>query len=45
MGLLTASAVDALESALAAEIREAFDFALASPVPSKDDLDRHVYAG
>jgi TPP-dependent pyruvate/acetoin dehydrogenase alpha subunit len=33
-----------METAIEAEIAEAFEFALASPNPVEDDLYRHVYA-
>jgi len=44
IGLLEQPAIDALERSLAAEIDEAFTYALASPTPSEGDLYRHVYA-
>ncbi len=37
-------AVNDMEAEIAAEIAEAFDFALASPNPTEEDLYRHVYA-
>ena len=43
-GLLDAPAVESMERAIAEEITEAFDFALASPSPVEEDLYRHVYA-
>jgi len=42
--LLDAREVDTMERAIAAEIEEAFAFALASPEPVESDLYRHVYA-
>jgi TPP-dependent pyruvate/acetoin dehydrogenase alpha subunit len=33
-----------MEREIAAEIEEAFEFALASPNPVEADLSRHVYA-
>lgn len=42
--LLDAAAIDKLEQAIAAEIAEAFEHALASPNPTEEDLYRHVYA-
>ncbi|MEW5982063.1 MAG: thiamine pyrophosphate-dependent dehydrogenase E1 component subunit alpha [Acidobacteriota bacterium] len=42
--VLDNEAVSALERTIAAEIAEAFAFALASPLPSRDDLMRYVYA-
>jgi pyruvate dehydrogenase E1 component alpha subunit len=43
-GLLEPSAIDTLERTIAADIDEAFRFALASPHPTEDDLHSHVYA-
>ncbi|MBA2259721.1 MAG: thiamine pyrophosphate-dependent dehydrogenase E1 component subunit alpha [Acidobacteria bacterium] len=43
-GILNASAVEAMEQGIAAEIDDAFAFALASPDPTEEDLYRHVYA-
>jgi TPP-dependent pyruvate/acetoin dehydrogenase alpha subunit len=43
-GLLEASSAAEMEERIAAEIAEAFDFALASPNPTEADLYRHVYA-
>ena len=43
-GLLDAPALDAMERTIAADIAEAFAFALAGPVPVEADLYRHVYA-
>lgn len=43
-GVLDASAVDSMEREIAAEIADAFEFALASPNPVEADLYRHVYA-
>ena len=43
-GLLDDAAVAAMEGELAAEIGDAFAFALASPNPTEADLYRHVYA-
>jgi TPP-dependent pyruvate/acetoin dehydrogenase alpha subunit len=42
--ILDASKVQEMEQAIAAEIAEAFEFALSSPNPSEADLYRHVYA-
>lgn len=42
--LLDHDAVERMETAIAAEIAEAFEFALASPNPTEEDLYRHVYA-
>lgn len=42
--LLDARAVDEMERAIAAEIAGAFEFALASPNPTEEDLYRYVYA-
>ena len=36
--------IETMEAAIAAEISEAFEFALNSPDPTEDDLHRHVYA-
>jgi pyruvate dehydrogenase E1 component alpha subunit len=44
-GHLDERAMAAMERAYAAEIAEAFEFALASPNPTEDDLYRDVYAG
>jgi pyruvate dehydrogenase E1 component alpha subunit len=41
---LTAAAGKEMEDALATEIAEAFEFALASPNPIESDLSRYVYA-
>ena len=43
-GWLTLDAVNAMEREFAAEISDAFDFALASPVPTEADLYRYVYS-
>jgi TPP-dependent pyruvate/acetoin dehydrogenase alpha subunit len=43
-GLLDEDTVAGMERAIATEIADAFDFALASPVPTEADLYRHVYA-
>jgi TPP-dependent pyruvate/acetoin dehydrogenase alpha subunit len=43
-GWLDTGAVAAMEADFAGEIAEAFDYALASPVPTEDDLHRHVYS-
>ena len=43
-GALDAAAVATMEQEIAAEIAEAFEFALASPNPVEADLYRHVYA-
>jgi pyruvate dehydrogenase E1 component alpha subunit len=43
-GSLDAAAVENMESAIAIEIADAFDLALASPNPTEDDLHKHVYA-
>jgi pyruvate dehydrogenase E1 component alpha subunit len=42
--LLDEATVAGMEREIAAEIADAFDFALASPVPTEADLYRHVYA-
>jgi pyruvate dehydrogenase E1 component alpha subunit len=42
--LLDAPRIEAMERAIAAEIAEAFEFALASPDPAEEDLYRYVYA-
>ena len=42
--LLTDQAVGDMDARIASEISDAFDFALSSPNPTKDDLTRHVYA-
>ena len=42
--LLDDGAVAEMEGRIASEIAEAFDFALNSPSPTKEDLARHVYA-
>jgi pyruvate dehydrogenase E1 component alpha subunit len=44
IGVLDRQSISAMESAIAEEIAEAFDFALASPNPTEADLHRHVYA-
>jgi len=41
---LDQGAIDTMEGDIAREIADAFDFALASPNPTEDDLHRHVYA-
>ena len=43
-GMLDPAVLAAMERAIAAEISEAFAFALSSPNPTEDDLHRHVYA-
>lgn len=43
-GALDLRAIDAMEAAIAAEIEEAFAFALASPNPTEAQLYEHVYA-
>jgi pyruvate dehydrogenase E1 component alpha subunit len=43
-GMLTDDANAAMEAEIAAEIADAFEFALASPSPTEADLYRHVYA-
>lgn len=43
-GQLDAGERDAMEAEIAAEIADAFTFALASPHPDAADLHRHVYA-
>jgi pyruvate dehydrogenase E1 component alpha subunit len=43
-GMLDDRAVTTMETAIAAEIADAFDVALASPNPTEEDLYRHVYA-
>ena len=42
--LLDAAAIADMERAIAAEIAEAFEFALASPNPTEEDLYKNVYA-
>jgi pyruvate dehydrogenase E1 component alpha subunit len=42
--LLNDQAIGDMEERIAGEITDAFDFALNSPNPTKDDLTRHVYA-
>jgi acetoin:2,6-dichlorophenolindophenol oxidoreductase subunit alpha len=42
--ILDAAMIDEMEQAIAAEVAEAFDFALNSPNPTEEDLYRHVYA-
>ena len=42
--LVDRRAIDAMERAIAIEIAEAFEYALASPDPVEEDLYRHVYA-
>jgi TPP-dependent pyruvate/acetoin dehydrogenase alpha subunit len=41
---LDSTALAAMETAFASEIADAFTYALASPVPTEDDLYRHVYS-
>jgi pyruvate dehydrogenase E1 component alpha subunit len=41
---LTDASLTRMEGAIDAEIREAFEHALASPIPTEADLYRHVYA-
>lgn len=41
---LDAAAIEAMDREIAAEISEAFEYALASPNPVEADLYRHVYA-
>ena len=43
-GLIDAESVSIIERTIAAEIAEAFEFALSSPNPAEEDLYRHVYA-
>jgi len=43
-GVLDVPSIEEMERAIAAEISEAFAFALASPFPTEEDLYRHVYA-
>ncbi len=43
-GMLDERATAVMEEALAAEIADAFELALASPIPVEADLYRHVYA-
>ena len=43
-GVLSTSAVQRMESDIAAEIADAFEFAIASPNPTEEDLHQHVYA-
>jgi TPP-dependent pyruvate/acetoin dehydrogenase alpha subunit len=42
--LLDDRAIAASETRIASEIADAFEFALNSPNPTKEDLTRHVYA-
>ena len=42
--VLDAPAIAEMEGAIAAEIADAFEFALASPNPTEEDLYKHVYA-
>jgi len=42
--LLDDRAIADMERAIASEIAEAFEFALASPNPAEDDLYKNVYA-
>ncbi len=42
--LVSASAIAEIERRIAVEIEEAFEYALASPNPTEEDLYRHVYA-
>jgi pyruvate dehydrogenase E1 component alpha subunit len=42
--LLSAPAITEMERRIAVEIAEAFEYALASPNPTEEDLYRHVYA-
>lgn len=42
--LVSASAIAEMERRIAVEIEEAFEYALASPNPTEEDLYRHVYA-
>jgi TPP-dependent pyruvate/acetoin dehydrogenase alpha subunit len=44
VGILTDAAVDEMEAEFQREIREAFEYALASPHPTESDLYNHVYA-
>jgi pyruvate dehydrogenase E1 component alpha subunit len=43
-GKLDAASIENMEQEIAAEIAGAFEFALASPNPTEDDLYQHVYA-
>jgi acetoin:2,6-dichlorophenolindophenol oxidoreductase subunit alpha len=43
-GVLDARSAGAMEQEIQAEIADAFEFALASPDPTEQDLSRHVYA-
>jgi TPP-dependent pyruvate/acetoin dehydrogenase alpha subunit len=43
-GRLDEAIIQTMESEIVAEIADAFEFALASPNPVEEDLDRHVYA-
>ena len=42
--LVSASAIEEMEHRIAVEIEAAFEYALASPNPTEEDLYRHVYA-
>lgn len=42
--LLDDRSIEEMEASIAKEIADAFEFALNSPNPTKDDLTRHVYA-
>jgi pyruvate dehydrogenase E1 component alpha subunit len=43
-GLIGSESLGAMERAIASELREAFEFALASPNPTAHDLYSHIYA-
>ena len=43
-GHLSDTQIGAMEAEIATEIADAFEYALASPHPTEDDLHRHVYA-
>ena len=43
-GVLDERSIGAMETAIASEIAEAFEFALASPNPTEEQLYQHVYA-
>ncbi len=44
-GVLDDRTIESMEQQIRAEIADAFEFALASPNPTSDDLYQHVYAG
>jgi pyruvate dehydrogenase E1 component alpha subunit len=44
LNVIDDAAIGVLRDRIIAEIADAFEFALASPVPTADDLGRHIYA-